>query len=415
VPALPTVEGPITGPAPMYPGIRALPPGTAPEDFGYVTEEYFVSGTAAGQPYRTRVVIRRPSNPRRFSGLVQAEPTHFSGNALIYQAARVGIMKRGHLAVDIAARNTSNITLFKAFNPERYASLAIAAPAQTNEILAQVGELLERNAFGHGLARYRVRHVVLSGTSDSSNVVRGYLGAHAVLRMPDGGPIYDGFLLTATLGNTPLPVVADVPMIQMPTQTEVNANAAAGDAYRRSDSDAPGNRFRLYEVAGMPHADSRDSPPVGPGTCDLDLSSVPYGAFTFLGLQHLFDWIAPDLRPPRMRSPIAVDNDLANDGSRLALDELGNANAGVRNTYVDVPVATYGVPNTGPGTCNLLGYELPLPASTLARLYPSRGAYITRVDRRLIELIRERWFPREYGDVVRDDARRAANAPGFPH
>ena len=49
VPDIPTVEGPITGPGEMQPGIRPGPDGTDLEDFGYVMEEYFVSGVAAGQ------------------------------------------------------------------------------------------------------------------------------------------------------------------------------------------------------------------------------------------------------------------------------------------------------------------------------------------------------------------------------
>ena len=69
-------------------------------------------------------------------------------------------------------------------------------------------------------AAYDVKRITLMGTSASSATVRTYLGAHAEQRLPDGKPIYDGFLLTSTLGNTPLPIV-DVPMIQMPTQTEV--------------------------------------------------------------------------------------------------------------------------------------------------------------------------------------------------
>jgi hypothetical protein len=48
--------------------------------------------------------------------------------------------------------------------------------------------------------------------------------------MANGGPIFDGFLLTSTNGNTPLPIV-DVPMIQMPTQTEVVTWAAKGIEY----------------------------------------------------------------------------------------------------------------------------------------------------------------------------------------
>ena len=101
-------------------------------------------------------------------------------------------------------------------------------------------------------AAYDVKRVTLMGTSASSGTVRTYLGTHADLRMPDSGPIFDGFLLTSTNGNTPLPVV-DVPMVQMPTQTEVITWAEAGIAYRRPDSDEPGNRF--------PHLRSRRHAP----------------------------------------------------------------------------------------------------------------------------------------------------------
>ena len=45
------------------------------------------------------------------------------------------------------------------------------------------------------LAGYSVRHVTLMGTSASSATIRNYLDVHADLRMPDGGPIFDGFLL----------------------------------------------------------------------------------------------------------------------------------------------------------------------------------------------------------------------------
>ena len=104
VPDIPTVEGPITGPGPMHPGIRPGPDGTNLEDFDYLIEEYFVSGTAAGAAYKTRIVIRKPKNPAGFSGLVVGEPTHRGGNALICQFARFGIGKRGHACMTVAAR-----------------------------------------------------------------------------------------------------------------------------------------------------------------------------------------------------------------------------------------------------------------------------------------------------------------------
>src|SRR5262245_61009143 len=95
VPSIPTLEGPVTGPGPMHPAIRLGPDGTNPDDFDYVAEEFFVSGFAAGTPYKVRVLVRRPSKPNKFSGIVVYEPTHRGGNALIFQFARYGILQHG--------------------------------------------------------------------------------------------------------------------------------------------------------------------------------------------------------------------------------------------------------------------------------------------------------------------------------
>ena len=173
--------------------------------------------------------------------------------------------------------------LLKTFNAERYASLSIAM-GQTNEIIAQVGRLM-KSGVGRRWPATPCAASTLMGTSASSATVRNYSRRHAELRMPDGGPIFDGFLLTSTLGNTPLPIV-DVPMVQMPTQTEVH-DVGGGRAigYRRPDSDAPGNRFRLYEVAGMPHNNSRENPGFLNDPCTLPVTDFPAGAFTALGLE----------------------------------------------------------------------------------------------------------------------------------
>src|SRR5688500_2177867 len=75
---LPTVAGPITGPGAMFPAFSqnsmtgeqaAAPKGTDLSDFGYETKEYFVSGTAAGKPYATRILVRSPKELKKFSGV----------------------------------------------------------------------------------------------------------------------------------------------------------------------------------------------------------------------------------------------------------------------------------------------------------------------------------------------------------
>ena len=76
VPPIPAVEGPITGPGEMQPAIRPGPEGTNLDDFDYIAEEYFISGaTSSGASYKTRILIRKPANPQKFSGVVVAEPT----------------------------------------------------------------------------------------------------------------------------------------------------------------------------------------------------------------------------------------------------------------------------------------------------------------------------------------------------
>jgi hypothetical protein len=407
VPDIPTVEGPITGPGPMHPGIRPGPEGTNLEDFDYVTEEFFVSGTAgpANASFKVRLLVRRPANPAKFSGMVLGEPTHRGGNALICQYARFGIGKRGHLCADVMARpinlsnpNTAGAGLHE-FNLARYGSLHVASD-QTNEILAQVGRLLRSNLSAGPLAGYPVRTLVMGGTSDSSGATRTYMSSgsmldHADLRMPDGGPIYEGFFVTSTLGGAPVPVT-DVPTIQMPSQSEVHAR----DDYRRPDSDAPGDQFRIYEVSGMSHNDARENPAFF--GCTHPLSHFPHGALTFMGLQHVLDWVAHGAIPPRAPY-MEVDNDLS-DGTRVALDEHGNAKGGVRSTYLDVPAFTFTIPNSGPGLCSQTGWITPFSEAKMQSLYRNHGGYVSRIQHRLKELMDEGWFPREYADeYVRGD------------
>jgi hypothetical protein len=79
--------------------------------------------------------------------------------------------------------------------------------------------------------------------------------------------------------------------------------------------------------------------------------------------------------------------------------------------WVDVPIATYGVFGFGKTPaqdrlCLLIGTEVPLPADTLSELYRNRGQYVSRINRRLMELVRDGWFLREYADQVRDDLKQ---------
>src|SRR4029453_356649 len=71
-----TVSSYNTWPGKFYETLMEFKPTDDLAHFNYVTKEYFVSGTANGQPYKTRIVIRKPADNSTFSGLVLAESMH---------------------------------------------------------------------------------------------------------------------------------------------------------------------------------------------------------------------------------------------------------------------------------------------------------------------------------------------------
>ena len=407
--ALPTLSAEITGPGPMFDSAPSHAKGLGPGDFDYVTREYFVSGTANGSPYTTRVVVRMPNDPSRFSGLVLAESMHSSGAAHAYEFTAAYTMDSGHAAVEIL---TTSPAQFVELNPERYRDLKIE-DGQANDILAQVGALV-KSANGP-LGDVAVRKMVLAGTSMSSGTLFNYLPAHAVYRTPDMQHIYDGYFPTSTGGTA---AEIDVPIIQMPTMHEVEGNIT-----RRQDSDEPGRQFRLYEVAGIGHVDSRDNVRLLPNPCTRALSTFPLQAYMSVGLHHLFRWVDEGIAPPRANR-ILVDRDTHGDGSMMATDEHGNPLGGIRNPYVDVPVARYAPVNTArepvidnPSEyvaknglqgaqimCRLSAYQEPFSAAKLAELYGSKERYIEQFEARLDELERDGWSLPVYRELILSDA-----------
>jgi hypothetical protein len=427
VPPTPSVQGPITGPGDMHPGMRVGPEGTNLFDADYVVDEYFVSGNAGptNATFRVRMAVWRPRKPQKFSGVVVYEPTHQGGNALICQYARYGIAKRGHICITVSSQsvvltsttvnpaNPRGIGLY-IFNPDRYGTLPNdptnpllhVSNDQSSEILAQIAWMIRSNHANSPLrARYPVNALVMGGTSASSGFVRNYMGAvhnDPAFRRPDGGAVVDGFLLTAILGGTQVQMT-DVPTIAVPTQFEV----ASTNDYRRPDSDTPPNLFRIYEVPGMSHNDSRDQPPeVFPNCPGQPLSRFPYGAMTFMALQHLINWAKEGTIPPRA-DYIEVD---PGPPRSIVFDALGNALGGVRSPHLDVPIYRYVAPNTPlPGTlCNQTGRQELFADEVLQQLYGNFGLYNSKFIRRLNQLEREGWWPKEYSKLyARDDAQDA--------
>jgi hypothetical protein len=387
---LPTISAAVTGPGAAFDSAPSQARGLDTEHFRYKTTEYFVSGTAAGKPYTTRVVVRQPTDDSKFTGLVLAESMHVSGAAHMFEFTSGYLMNAGHVAVEIL---TTSPQQFVAFNAPRYERLKIEN-GQQNEIIAQVGALVRSS--------------------------KGPLGARVrkmVFRTPEMSRIFDGFMPTSN-GSTIREI--DVPMVHMPTMHEVETNVT-----RRQDGDEPGKQYRLYEFAAIGHVDSRDNARLLPNPCAKPLSTFLTQAYFSVSLYHLLRWVDEGVVPPRAPR-ILLDRDESNDGSTMMLDAHGNPLGGIRSPYVDVPTAKYAPVNTaadpvianpseyvrvnglqGAQTmCRLSAYQEPFPAAKLRELYGNKRDYLRKFEARLDELERQGWsLPMYRATILADIAK----------
>ena len=404
---LPTVSAEISGPGPMFDSAPSHDPMLNLEHYGYETKEYFISGTANDQPYTARMVVRKPADDAAFSGLVLAESIHGSGAAHIFEYTSMYTMASGHAAVEIT---TTSPDQFMAMNPERYADLQIGE-GQTAEILAQAGALIKS---GTGpMESLTVRRMVLGGTSMSAGTLANYLPAHAVLRTPDMQQVYDGYLPTSRGGDV---MAVDAPVIHIPTMHEVQPSLTV-----REDSDEPSRQYRMYVFPGMGHIDSRDNVRLLPNPCVNPLSTFPMQAYMSVGLDHLFRWVDEGVVPPRAdRIPLDGEGEEAG----MVLDEHGNPVGGIRNPYVDVPVAQYVPVNTAADElptnasayvtqreggaaqmCRLSAYQVTFSADVLREIYGSTDEYVARVEASLDVAEATGWSLPLYRELILDDAR----------
>ncbi len=378
--------------------------------FGYVEEEFFISSTIGGMPYTTRILVRRPADPKKFSGIVLAESIRSTAVRSMW-GLRTYLMRSGHAYVELGSNRRGILTLVKPSNPTRYAALNIPDVdpggrvfGHVQEIIAQGGMLLKSNPPTGPFAGFRVRKVILGGCSEQGVIVRMYMrDSHRLYRTADGHSIFDGYFPSCVadwpvevrfddgrvIENFTSPPV-DVPVINLTGQQEPESWPESGRRYRRPDSDTPDDRYRLYEAAGMPHGFGRRRS--GTACGDHRATSFPGNHVANNALDKLIQWVDRGVVPPRAER-LAT----ASPAGAIQTDANGNAIGGVRTTYLDVPIATY-------HTCALSGYEVPFSRQELAELYPSPSDYVSRVNRRLDELVRQGWYLKEDADEIRAEA-----------
>ena len=403
--------------------------------FGYVEEEFLVTGEAnvyqydptgevvvktQDMSYTTRILVRRPVNPRQFSGTVQVETSHPQyGIDFVWSRTTDYVIANGDALVSIATRRgeSSAIEAMKRFDPVRYGPLNFTEDGLNWDVIGQVGRLLKTQIPDNPLQGYDVERLYAQGWSGGGALVLMYIGDgfHELVRMPDGGPIFDGYLVGEPSGypriNSTTPAIpssdprqkvqpVDVPAISLHTRPQ--------ESYRRRpDGDQPNDRYRVYEVAGAAHNNiglpriNNQSEDVFSGSgCVYETSRFPMHHFFKSTLARLDAWAARGVTPPA-----SLRMALAADGTPM-LDVHGNSVGGVRSSFLDVPIARYftNAPAPGGNACRLDGAQERLSPEELASLHESHGGYVNRVDRRVNELEREGWLVPADAQGIRQEA-----------
>lgn len=245
---------------------------------------------------------------------------------------------------------------------EAYASFSSQwwpATKQSPEILAAASHLLRSGDLG-----LKAKTVVLSGLSQTGGVTRRFITHSSHLRLPDGALPFEAFIPCQSGGNA-LPDVPGVKVVELLGESEFQSvrlpcgvgGQMIGTSHRRPDSDS----FRLYEVAGMAHRESRYASALDSRHWSIaNLHGADWSTFSNSFIYHaVFEAVerwtsSQEFRPPR--SSVLETKDGCDD---IVRDEHGNAVGGVRTLHSDVPLARLvaatpkGRPNWYCGKCAL--------------------------------------------------------------
>ena len=398
---------------------------------GYLQREYEADGTATSYkvvgsltnngrwklapdktaPYRTRVVVRAPADPSKFSGNVMVEWLNVSGGIdanpewvstaeeivrsgdvwVGVSTQRIGI-EGGPVLVKVQGIPGADVAGdgLKKIDPARYGHLEQPGDDYSLDIFTQVARAVRGGA---GLAGLKPEHVFAGGESQSAfALVTYYNGVQPITKA------FDGFFVHSR-GAGALPLAAsapyagiqdaigraaalfrpdqDAPIMDIQTETDVGS-ILNSYAARQPDS----KTFRLWEVAGTAHADAHL---VGPKNvqyikCGVPVNDGPMHIVAKAAWHDLKTWVDAGTAPPIAPRLDATPPATSLGQATVQRDSDGIALGGIRTPPVDVPVAAVsGAPGpVSSAICLLLGSSKPFTDARLSQLYSSRKEYEQR-------------------------------------
>jgi Alpha/beta hydrolase domain len=470
-PAAPVTVAPGAGPATITGPIgSAAAPGDPSRNYvfystpfnlrraGYEQEEFFIAGTATRYPprptpaqqlspataigtvgYETRIVVRRPVDPRRSAGVAVVDWQNVTaGHDIDTEWGTSGDFFVSHgwtwigasvqnVGVDGAAAGPTAGLGLREWNPARYGALDVTGggtvldDSQSFDIYTQVGELAKGTSPRDPLSRLHLRHVYAAGASQSG----AFLGVYYNTVQPLAH-VYDGFLFALTDSALPPRPGVGTKAIRVFTETDiVNGEGAASQTVPDSAI------LRTWEIAGASHVpayatdpsetdfratlggiQTREFGPAAPVDClNPGPSAVQSWAVFHAAYAALDAWVRLGVPPPHAQP---LDLISAGPPATFVRDQDGIVEGGVRLPDVAVPTALNNGVN-GPASlanplsafCVLYGSHVPFTQARLSALYPSNQAYRAAVTADVLRLEAQRFLLPADGRFLIRQARQA--------
>jgi hypothetical protein len=199
----PTVSGPIASPDipgapthnyPFFASNHDLP------THGFVEQEFYLQGMAnryntpslmtgtiidSGHPYLTRMLVRRPADPKQFNGTVLVEWLNVTNgfdadNTWFFSWEH--ILKEGYVWVGVSAQEVG-VARLQTWNPTRYGSLdvtqggTITGDDLSYDIFSQAGQAARQPMGVDPLGGLKARRVIAIGESQSASRLATYINS----------------------------------------------------------------------------------------------------------------------------------------------------------------------------------------------------------------------------------------------
>jgi hypothetical protein len=419
----PTVTGPIAAVGKPGDGSRNYPWMATLhnlEGAGYVEEEFFYEGTArrfntagdnamngtlrdGGHRYKTRLLVRRPKDMRRFNGTVLAEWQNVTAGYdldAMWGGSYEHIVRAGYIWVGISPQRVGVQEApngLKVWSPTRYGSLDVTAGGTVTDdslsydIFAQGLQAIKSPRGVNVLGGATPKTMIIMGASQSAGRLGTYINAlHSTL----GGPVDAYFLM---IGGARVREDLNVPVFKLLSETDVPGQVRS----RQPDTD----KFRHWEVSGASHSSRRTSMNSGPMTrrdgvireapvCQYPTyPRIPMNYVLSAIYDHMTDWVQNKELPP-----IAPRMEIENNAIKRDADGLGLG--GIRLAEFDPATAINTGVNSGGRFCNLYGRYEPFDDAKLKSRFPTHGQYVAAARARTADNLKA-------GYILAEDAKES--------